>query len=464
MRMNATRRNSKWLALLICFVMIFTLAACGGDQGSSSKNVTLTLWHWKVAFDPGLKAVADAYKKKTGVTVETQVFTPDAAYQQKTAASSAAGNLPDIYLYWASPAGGAFDGQAMEWSDELAKDKAWKDSFFPAALSGVAIGQANIDTWKKDDKASDWMKARKPGEIFGIPIDVGAFQTIYGNKKLITEAGLPTTAPASIEEWLDDMNKIKAKTGVPGFVFSAKTFTLYENWMANFVDYMKNGPDEFTKFMTREAKMSTPEHMQWATFINDVVKSGNMLPGVSSLDIDPADQAFAQGKAAYDLGGTFTYASITQMGMDPKDIVSFRVPAYKNSKVPDAKVTPFPLVSAIVTDKGPHKKEAVDFVKFLTSEEGMVLYANNAFDIPSVNLQDKSKLNDALNSMLSSLSAESNWYSENAAVVGLVGGPEFQKFHDEMQKMILGQETPEQVAAAFDKMQADEKAKADAAK
>ncbi|BBH23668.1 sugar ABC transporter substrate-binding protein [Paenibacillus baekrokdamisoli] len=467
----------KGFVILLTAVLIFTLSACGGNkaanqegsgkasegkasEGAASKSAeSLTLWHWKVAFDPGFKAVVDAFEKKTGIKVNTEVTTPDDAYKQKVTASATANNLPDIYAYWAGQAEGAFDGIAMEWTEELNRDSAWKSSFFPSALSGLTIAQSSLDTWVKDKAASDWKKARKVGEIYGIPLDVGAFYTVYGNAKLLADAGVPTDAPATIEEWVARMKKVKEATNTPGFVFSAKTFSVYENWMVNFLDYMKNGEESFTKFMNREEKMSDPQHIHVAQFIEDLTKSGLMIPGSVSLDIDPADQAFTQGKAAYLLGGTFTYASLTAMGMNPADIVSFRVPAYEGSKLPDAKVTPFPLVQMIVNSKSPNAKEAVEFVKFLTSDEGMTLYANGAYDIPSVKIQDKSKLNESINAMLSSLNTESTWWSENSAISSKVFGPEWQLFHEAKQKIILGSMTAKEAAAKFDEAAAAEKAK-----
>lgn len=493
--MRSLRRWSQVWAIALFIAVV--LSACGGNSGNDSGNgktngdnggtasagngtndgtgnggtgnggsdpaksdVKLTMWHWKVAFDPGFKAVADAFKAKTGITVETQAFTPDDAYRQKLTGAASAGDMPDLYAYWAGPLEGAYDGKAMEMGPELDKDPTWKAGFLPSALQGVTVSQANLDTWATDEKASDWKKQRQVGQIYGVPLDVGAFYTIYGNAKLLKQAGLEAKAPATIEEWVDTMNKVKDATKTPGLVFSAKTFTLYENWFMNFVDYMKNGEESFTNFMNHDEKLSDPKHMQAIQFIEDLAKSGNILPGSVSLDIDPADQAFAQGKATYDIGGTFTYASLVAMGMKPEDIISFRVPAYAGSKVPDAKVTPFPLVQMEVTQGGPHQKEALEFVKFLTSEEGQILYANGAFDLPAVKISDTGKLSGSLQAMTNSLSSESNWWSENAAISGKVGQPEWQTFHADMQKVILGDMTAQAAAADFDKAAAAEKAKA----
>lgn len=462
--MASSNSRLKWAAIGISLVMAFSLAACGGGttgstskpgnggQGDSSKsNVKLTMWHWKVSFDPGFKAVADAFKQKTGITVETQTTTPDDAFGQKLTAAAAAGNLPDLWATDASPANRAFDGKAVEWSAELNKDAAWKSGFLPAALSGVTIAQANVDTWAKDDKASAWMKATKAGQIYGLPIDVGAFYMIYGNKKLVEQAGLKANPPKSMEEWVAMMKTVKEKTGKPGFVFSAKSSGVYEAWFLNLVDYMKNGPDSFTKFMNREEKLSDPKHIWAVKFIEDLTKEGLILPGSASLDIDPADQAFSQGKAAFSLGGTFTYANLTAIGMKADDIFSFRVPAFEGSAVPDATVTPFPLVQIVANNDGPHKKEAMEFAKFLTSEEGQILYANHAFDLPAVQIKDTSKLNGSLQAMAGSLSSKSNWWSENSAIWTQVFKEDWKVFHNDLVKVMLGEMKAEDAAKDYDK-------------
>ena len=39
-----------------------------------------------------------------------------------------------------------------------------------------------------------------------------------------------------------------------------------------------------------------------------------------------ADRAFAQGKSAFDIGGTFTLAAIQQEGMKASDLIAFGLP------------------------------------------------------------------------------------------------------------------------------------------
>ena len=113
-------------------------------------------------------------------------------------------------------------------------------------------------------------------------------------------------------------------------------------------------------------------------------------------------------------------ANLSAMGMNMDDVISFRVPAYADSVNPDAKIVPGALTSLCVASEGEHVEEAVEFVKFITSEEGMIAYANGAYDIPAIQISDMSKLNPSLAAMLSSMSFESNWWSQNAVTINKI--------------------------------------------
>ena len=429
-----------------------TAAATAHRKYSSS--APLIIWNFKLSFNPGIEAVAAAFKAKTGITVQTQIISGDAAYTQKTSAAASAHALPALYIYWAGPESGAFDGEAIQWSSILNKDPAWKNSFLPAALAGVTVSKASLQSLKAPGSTADkWQLSRSPGQIYGIPIDVGGFETILGNKSILERAGISTSKPpANMEAWMADMNKVKAKTGIPGLVFSGNEFTLYENWMATFVDYMKTGPQSFAQFMEGKQGMY-PNHMDIPNFIQWLNHTGNYLPGAVNMAINTADAQFAQGRAAYDLGGSFTYSNLIAMGMNPKNIVSFRVPALANSKLPNAKVTPFPLVEANVL-KGPQEAQAIEFVKFLTSQQGQILYANHASDLPAVKITNPRLLSPTLKTIDSMFSSKPSWWSENQTTEGLVGTQPWLVFQHDMELMLLGKMTAKQTAIQFDQAEA----------
>ena len=473
----------KFLALLLALVMILCMAGCAKEaavpeteaeavteaaaetvsegEPEEKRDVTLSLWHFKVAFDPGFQAAIEAFEQKTGIKVETEIVSDAAAYQQKVTAAATASSLPDIYLWWTGPTNGAFDGKAIDFSGELAADPVWADAFFPSALESNTISAGWLAEMEANPDSSEWSHARKEGEIFGIPLDVGSNYMIYANKQILTDAGIPAEAPENMEQWIEDIKTVKANTDKDALTVSMQVFSVYENWFVNFIDYMKNGPESFEKLMTGEEKMSDPQHIHIAQFLEDVAAADGYVAGINSLDIDSADMKFAEGKAAYAIGGTFTYANLSAMGMNMDDVISFRVPAYKDSVLPDAKIVPGALTSLCVSSEGAHVEEAVEFVKFITSEEGMIAYANGAYDIPSIKISDMSRLNPALAAMLASLSDESNWWSQNAVFINKIFEPQWQAFHESKQKVILGEMTAQQAAEKFDQDMAAELAKAE---
>ena len=475
----------KFLALLLALAMVFGMVACGAKapeaapeaapdaapeaapeaapdaapEEAPKEDVTLKLWHFKVAFDPGFQAAIEAFEAKTGIKIETEVVADTAAYQQKVTAAATASQLPDIYLWWTGATNGAFDGKAMNFADELANDPAWADAFFPSALEGNMVTASWMEACKANPDSSDWSLEREEGDIFGIPLDVGSNYIIYANKSILEEAGIPAEAPATMEQWIEDIKTVKANTDKDALTVTMQTFSVYENWFVNFVDYMKNGEESFEKLMNGEEKMSDPKHIHIAEFLEEVAAVDGYVAGINTLDIDPADMKFAEGNVAYAIGGTFTFANLSAMGMNMDDVISFRVPAYEGSVYPDAKIVPGALTSLCVASEGEHVEEAVEFVKFITSEEGMIAYANGAYDIPAIQISDMSKLNPSLAAMLSSMSFESNWWSQNAVTINKIFEPQWQAFHESKQKIILGEMTAQEAAAKFDQDMAAELAK-----
>ncbi|BBH22166.1 hypothetical protein Back11_35110 [Paenibacillus baekrokdamisoli] len=466
--MTSIKRKAYRL-LSLAFVLVVVIA-CGGNGNNASgrsagtspagaesvpkSDVKLTLWHWKVGFDPGLKAVAQKFKADTGITVETQAITPDQTYVQYLLAAAAEGTMPDIYLYWSTASAGvaALSGIAANLQGELEADPAWKNSFLATGLNEVTISQAHVDAWQSNVNMGAWYKDRKVGEVYNLPIDIGSNYIIYANAKLLKKAGIPQTAPVSIEAWIEDMKKAKSATGVPALTFGGRYASLYQNWFADFIDYMKNGPESYAALMTGKENMIDPKHSHIGDFLETMSNNELLVPGVTMLDIDPSDQLFANGQAVYSIGGTFTYASLLTMGMNPADIISFRVPAYEGSVNPDAKAPLIPLTSAAVTEAGPYKKEAIQFVKYLTSQEGQLLYANAAVSIPAIKLDDTSLLNPTSRSMLEAISLEDTWWSQNLRIVINVWNQEWNSYYEELQKVMLGKSTAAKANAVFDNL------------
>jgi len=182
------------------------------------------------------------------------------------------------------------------------------------------------------------------------------------------------------------------------------------------------------------------------------------------MDIDAGDMAFASGDAAYLLGGTFTFGQLNAMGMDVDNVFSFVVPMLEGSKVTDPfEVTPFTLTAMMIPQSSQYQDKAFDYINFITQDPvGVSTFANGAYILPAGIMEDTSLLSTALQDMYASLSTKVNVTSE---VDNWPDGPrradhkEYELLYADLQKMMMGEITAEEVAANFDaNAEAQEKA------
>jgi multiple sugar transport system substrate-binding protein len=110
------------------------------------------------------------------------------------------------------------------------------------------------------------------------------------------------------------------------------------------------------------------------------------MPGAQTQEIDGADQAFAQGKAAWDIGGTFTLAFLQQNGMKPDDVMAFGLPAPADGAVPQRALGPLALTGLTIASTSKHPDNAEKWMKFLAGQQVAAQFAKDATDVPATEL------------------------------------------------------------------------------
>lgn len=421
------------------------------ETAKPKRNVELSLWTWKVAFVPGFEAAAAEFEKQTGIKVKVEAFTPDDTYKAKVSASANAANLADIVHYWAAIH--EIENAFFELSNSGIIDQDWKSRFYKQAFNPVTVKQSQYDEWQSKPDVVQVKKDMKVGDVYGMPLEVGGFFTFYGNKKLIEQAGLKAEAPKTWEDFVSIMKTVKEKTGKAGLVMGAMAPDLWYNWCGTALEVMLNGEQGYQALMRREEKMNTPKHLPVVKALETVVQQGLLMPGCTAKSIDNADQAFASGEAAFVLGGSFTLANLIAMGKDPGEVIAFPVPPLQGSKYTEWKLTPFTLTDLMLSKNVKDKEAALDFMKFITSKEGALLFANNAFSVPAIDLGgDAEKLIPELkqitqayvnqgSSPLDNIEEYPNKFWDNA---------EWRRHDARIQRMISGDFTAEKVAQDFD--------------
>jgi ABC-type glycerol-3-phosphate transport system substrate-binding protein len=449
------RRTSIWTLVAVILILSLVVSACssggGSNNSSSSSGKTLTMWTWKVAYTPGFEAASKLYEKKTGVKVKMETFTPDDTYRQKFKAAANSKNLPDVINWWAT-AGDSIEGSVEELSNDIGGDVLGK--YFSTAMDPIRVTQSQVDSWKNDKNATETQKSLQAGQFYGLPLDIGGFFTFYGNKKLIEQAGLSTEPPKTWEEFITMMETIKSKTGTPGLVLGAKTVDLWENWAGSALSIMLNGPQGYIDLLERKAKLSDPANLPIVKAAEMLSDKDLLMPGVLSTDIDGADQAFAAGKAAFDLGGSFTMATLLAMGMKPDDIITFPVPPLEGSKIHSWTTDPFTLTMLSVNKDSKNKKTALDFIKFMTTDpDAAVAFANGAYSIPALNLGHRvDDLQPSLKAISQSFATEPGPYSEALPAINAyrAKNKEWAVYAQSIQSMWEKKMNAEEVAKKFD--------------
>jgi len=183
--------------------------------------------------------------------------------------------------------------------------------------------------------------------------------------------------------------------------------------------------------------------MKVLNWFDKMGKEDLWMPGILNTDIDPADVAFSQGKAAFDVGGTYTLGFLVAQGMNPDDIMSFAIPPLEGSVEKKLDVSAFSLIDVGVTTESKHQKEALDFIKYLTSPEAMATFALTTNDFPAVKLTaDQVKSSPVLAGLVQSMADHSPFDDSKAQL--LDDSTKILKIG--LQKMITGDTTAADLA------------------
>ena len=361
--------------------------------------VELELWTFKQSHLPGIDAVAAMCFPDNSVTVKAEAITPDDAFTTKVQAAVQTKDLPDLLMAHSAGEDWVFAqaGILADITDYFNSDL--KGRFTEQTLGAMELTQAQIDG-RGDDPATT-IGDLTPGNVYSVPLVNGAANVIVANKTMLAAAGVDTSAPpATWEKGVEDMTAVKAADPANGGLVTGLQipqvgyFWLYEPMAGAYL-----GMD--AKF-ARTGEMQTPAWNSPESL--ETLKLWDMLtpvwaPGVFNLGIDQADQAFAQGKAAYVMGGTFTVPFLLQQGMDINDLMIFQAPLPGNGKVTNGTMTTNPLVSTGVTTTSEHPDEAKKFLDCLSSEDGAAAFMNESGDLASAKVNLDKVDSDALKAL-----------------------------------------------------------------
>lgn len=347
----------KWLkkgmAVTVAGTMVFGLAACGSKGNGGSSDGHLVFQIWDQGQKAGMEAMAEAYTKEhEGVTIEVQAVGWD-EYWTKLEASATSNSMPDIF--W------MHSNQIYKYADnDILAD--CSDIVDAANYSEVSVANAT---------GSD-------GRIYGVPKDKDIVGLLY-NKELFDKAEVEY--PDDTWTW-DDLEsasqQIYDKTGKYGYMAYSHDQIGYWNFV-----YQNGGQilnDDGTKAEYTEA--ATADAIKYYVEI----QKNDWCPTQEQFANTGAAEMFFSGEGAMYYAGNWDLINLctTYGDMNGKWDVAM-LPKCPNPANGDGRASISNSVSYATAAKGKNKELAMDFLKFLGSEEAQKIQGESGAAIPAYN-------------------------------------------------------------------------------
>jgi raffinose/stachyose/melibiose transport system substrate-binding protein len=416
-------------SLLIGALLALFIAGCASKEESNVPSIMV--WHWMTDREPAFQELAKRYEAQTGLRVNFELYAPSDAYSQKVRAAGQGETLPDLFgILGEKRDFAAFikAGHILDLTPYMEEDNAaWKDVFFAKALAVNEFAEGN--------------SYNVPSGIYGAPLDVIAIQMVY-NKELFRQLGLdPKRPPETFAQFIEIGKKIKA-AHMQGLASGWG-----ETWMIDCLvnNYAFNimGKDKVLATIKGEASYNDPYWIKVLSLFKEMQDSGTLASGIVTMVNKTAEQLFANSKVVFAFNGSWCVN--VYKAMNPKLDYGVILPP-KASEAYPMSIWGGAGSSFMVNAKSPRKEEAVKFLKWLTDKEQQVYLSEATNNLPA-NKNCLNKLPEALAAFAKGMDSATHpniWgVSEYPAVI--------EALDKGIQSIIIGEKTPEQIAAEVQK-------------
>jgi raffinose/stachyose/melibiose transport system substrate-binding protein len=425
-------------SLFTVFLSIF-LASCGPQLQKKEQVKSIKIWHWMSDKEEAFLELAKRYETETGLKVDFELYAPSDAYTQKIRAAAQTNTLPDIFGILGEKRDFASFVKA-DYVYDLTEDMdgnngAWKNKLFAKAIGVNEFEQANNF-------------GVKPG-IYGVPIDVTNIQMLY-NKDLLRSVGADPSNPPKTWKDLIDINKKLKANGIQGLVSGWGEIWMIDCLASNYA-FNIMGKDKVLATIRGEVPYTDPDWIKVFDLFREMRDEGLLASGIVTMVNKTAEQLFANNRAAFAFNGSWCVN--VYKGMNPNLNYGAMLPPQASDKYPMA-IWGGAGSSFMVNKQSKNIREAVDFLKWLTDTNQQIYLSKETQNLPS----NKYSLED-IPAVLSQFAGA----MDNTTHPNIWGVSEFpmviETFDKGIQSIIIGEKTPEQLAADIQAVKKREMAK-----
>jgi raffinose/stachyose/melibiose transport system substrate-binding protein len=426
------------LSLFTVFLSI-SLVNCGPRAQKKEQVKSIKIWHWMSDREDAFLELAKRYEAETGIRVNFELYAPSDAYTQKVRAAAQTNTLPDIFGILGEKrdfASFVKSGYVYDLTEDMDReDGAWKNKLFAKALGVNEFEQANSF-------------GVKPG-IYGVPIDVTNIQMLY-NKDLLQTAGVdPSSPPKTFKDLMDMNRKLKAK-GIQGLVSGWGEIWMIDCLASNYA-FNIMGKDKVLATIRGEASYADPDWVKVFDLFREMRDEGFFASGIVTMVNKTAEQLFANNRAAFAFNGSWCVN--VYKGMNPNLNYGAMLPPQASDKYP-MMIWGGAGSSFMVNKQSKDILEAVNFLKWLTDTKQQIYLSKETQNLPSnkYSLKDIPLVLSQFAGAMDNTTHPSIWGASEFPVV-------IETFDKGIQSIIIGEKTPEQLAAELQAVKKREMAK-----
>ncbi|MEV0197785.1 ABC transporter substrate-binding protein [Nonomuraea sp. NPDC050691] len=379
----------RWTATVaITLASVLTLAACGGGGGQGAqpssgggdakKQVEVFSWWTGPGEADGLKAMRQIFEQKN----------------------------PSYTFFDAAVAGGSGDKAKALLQSKLQADTP-PDTFqghAGAELQGyIKAGDLeDLNSLYDELKLRDVFPAQLvdqisvQGKVYSVPVNIHRSNVLWFNPSVLKEAGI-AGAPKTLEEFVADLGKVKAKGKIPLSIGSEWTVThLLESVLLGSL-----GTDAYNALFKPGADWSSPQ----VTKALETFKTIMSYAGDPQDDWQPAAKQVADGEAAFNIMGDWAYGYFH----NPPDggLGKTSKTDFDWAPSPGTEGTYLWLSDSFTLPKGAKNRDgAVAWLKVAASKEGQDAFNPKKGSIPARKDADQSLYTDYLADALKDWSSD----------------------------------------------------------
>ena len=389
-------------------------------------------WHISTADDQrqNWQNLADAFvKDHPDVSIEITVLENE-AFKAKLATAMQSGSPPDIFQSW----GGGVLKQYAEAGLVQDLTPSFQENNWGASFQPGPLGLYTFD-----------------GKTYGVPWNAGMVGFWY-NKALFKQAGI-AAPPATWSEFLADVKALKAANITPIALGEKDKWPGHFYWV--YLVTRIGGQQAFEKAYNREGTFADPPFIDAGAKLKELVDLQPFQNGFLGASYGDHQAVMANGKAAMELMGQWAPGANRGVATDVK--------AYNES----LGWFPFPTVEGGKGDPSDAlgggdgfaigknaPKEAIEFIRFLTSVENQTAMAKAGFAVPPTVKGAETVLEDPLIKEVQQHAATAKYYQlyYDQYLPPAVG----QAVNDATQGLFAGTSSPEDVAKTIEEAAAAE--------